>query len=91
MVPSIALPIALFCDNNGAIALVKEPRSHQKSKHIEQKYHIVREYQNEKKIISIQKVASSDNVADPLTKALSLKDFNRHLEKMGLMYKVDWH
>ena len=27
--------IALHCDNNGAIALAKEPRSHQKSKHIE--------------------------------------------------------
>ena len=27
--------IALYCDNNGAIALAKEPRSHQKSKHIE--------------------------------------------------------
>ena len=30
---SVAIP--LYCDNNGAIALAKEPRSHQKSKHIE--------------------------------------------------------
>ena len=28
--------IPLYCDNNGAIALAKEPRSHQKSKHIKQ-------------------------------------------------------
>ena len=27
--------IALHCDNNGTIALTKEPKSHQKSKHIE--------------------------------------------------------
>ena len=27
--------IPLYCDNNSAIALAKEPRSHQKSKHIE--------------------------------------------------------
>ena len=27
--------IPLYCDNNSAIALTKEPRSHQKSKHIE--------------------------------------------------------
>ena len=26
--------IPLYCDNNGAIALAKESRSHQKSKHI---------------------------------------------------------
>ena len=27
--------ISLYCDNNGTIALAKEPRSHQKFKHIE--------------------------------------------------------
>ena len=27
--------IPLYCDNNDAIDLAKEPRSHQKSKHIE--------------------------------------------------------
>ena len=27
--------IPLYCNNNGAIALIKEPRSHQKFKHIE--------------------------------------------------------
>ena len=27
--------IPLYCDNNRAIALAKEPRSHEKSKHIE--------------------------------------------------------
>ncbi|XP_021728749.1 uncharacterized protein LOC110695831 [Chenopodium quinoa] len=32
--------IELFCDNNGAIAQSKEPRSHCKSKHVERKYHI---------------------------------------------------
>ncbi|VFQ80987.1 unnamed protein product [Cuscuta campestris] len=34
VVPSIKNPIPLFCDNNGAIAQAKEPRSHQKTKHI---------------------------------------------------------
>ena len=35
VVPSIESPIPLYCDNNRAITLEKEPRSHQKSKHIE--------------------------------------------------------
>ncbi|XP_040963909.1 secreted RxLR effector protein 161-like [Gossypium hirsutum] len=34
VVPSISDVIALHCDNNGAIAQAKEPRSHQQSKHI---------------------------------------------------------
>ena len=33
VMPSIIVP--LFCDNNGIIALAKEPMSHQKFKHIE--------------------------------------------------------
>ena len=36
--------IPLFCDNNGAIDLAKEPRSHQKSKHIERRFHLIRDY-----------------------------------------------
>ena len=34
VVPSIVNPVELYCDNNGAIAQAKEPRSHQRSKHI---------------------------------------------------------
>ena len=36
--------IALHCDNNGIIALVKELRSHQKFKHVERQFHIICEY-----------------------------------------------
>jgi hypothetical protein len=32
--PSISSPLDLYCDNNGAIAQVKEPRNHQKNKHV---------------------------------------------------------
>ena len=34
VMPSIIRPIELLCDNNGAIAQAREPRSHQRSKHI---------------------------------------------------------
>ena len=40
--------IPLYCDNNGAIVLAKELRSHQKSKHIEWWYHIIRDYLEKK-------------------------------------------
>ena len=44
VVPSIADPIELYCDNNGATAQAKEPRSHQNSKHIERRAHKIRVY-----------------------------------------------
>ena len=40
--------------------------------------------------VEIQKIASADNVADPFTKALTQQQLDRHLEKMGMRYMVDW-
>ena len=41
--PSIVHLILLYCDNNGAIAQAKEPRSHQRSKHVLKRYHLIKE------------------------------------------------
>ncbi|KAK9028187.1 hypothetical protein V6N11_067998 [Hibiscus sabdariffa] len=43
VVPSISDSIELRCDNNGAIAQAKEPRSYQRSKHILRRFHLKRE------------------------------------------------
>ncbi|KAL0313404.1 UNVERIFIED_CONTAM: hypothetical protein Sradi_5739700 [Sesamum radiatum] len=43
VVPSIAEPVVIFCDNNGAIAQAKEPRSHHRSKYILRRYQLLRE------------------------------------------------
>ena len=37
------VPIILFCDNSRAVAQSKDPRNHKKGKHIERKYHIIRD------------------------------------------------
>jgi hypothetical protein len=89
VVPTIESPIPLFCDNNGAIAQAKEPRSHQKSKHIERRFHIIREIVN-RGDVNILKVASVDNISDPFTKPLSQVKLDRHLEKMGVRFMADW-
>ena len=65
IMPLDAIP--LYHDNNGVIALAKESRSHQKSKHIEWRYHIIRDYL-EKKYVEVRKVDFTDNVVDLLTK-----------------------
>tara|TARA_R110002060_G_scaffold20224_2_gene27517 strand:+ start:187 stop:972 length:786 start_codon:yes stop_codon:yes gene_type:complete len=75
--------IALYCDNNAAIANTKEARYHSRAKHIDRKYHIIREAV-ENKVVDVVKVASEDNVADPFTKTLTAKSFEKHVETMGL-------
>ena len=89
MVPSIVNPVPLYCDNNGAIAQAKEPRSHQRSKHILRRYNLIREIIARHDVI-IEKVPTNHNIANPLTKSLSQKKFDSHVLSYGIRYKGDW-
>ena len=89
VVPSISDPVNLYCDNNGAIAQAKEPRSHQKSKHILRRYHLIREI-IDRGDVKICKVPTNDNIADPLTKPLPQPKHESHTRSMGIRYDVDW-
>ena len=60
-------PVSIYGDNQGAIALVKNPVNHNKSKHIDIKFHFIREKYS-KRIIELIYVPSSDNIADIMTK-----------------------
>ncbi|KAK9036841.1 hypothetical protein V6N11_021766 [Hibiscus sabdariffa] len=41
VIPSISDVVDLYCDNNGVIVQAKEPRSHQRSKHILRRFHLI--------------------------------------------------
>ncbi len=62
-------PLDVYCDNNGAIAQAKEPRQHQKNKHILMRYHLIRQFV-EQGDIKLCKVHTDANIVDPLTKPL---------------------
>ena len=72
VVPSIVHLILLYCDNNRAIAQAKEPRSHQRSKHVLRRYHLIREIIG-RNDVKIEKIPTNQNIADPLTKPLPQK------------------
>ena len=83
IVPNMDKPVTLYCDNSGAVANSKEPRSHKRGKHIERKYHLIREIVNRGDVV-VKKIPTLDNLADPFTKTLTEKLFFKHLEGMGL-------
>ena len=89
VVPDSEEPISLYCDNNGAIAQAKEPRSHQKSKHVLRRFHLIREIVT-RGDVAVERVPSEDNIADPLTKPLSQIVFERHRGLMGIRHIGDW-
>ena len=43
-------PVSLFCDNQSAIRLVRKPEFHNRTKHIDVRFHFVREQQADQKI-----------------------------------------
>jgi len=83
VVPGVDKPLRLYCDNSAAIANTKEPRYQKMSKHIDRKYHVIRSFIEEGHV-EICKIASEDNMADPFTKALPAKVFEKHVEAMGM-------
>ena len=79
MVPTAQSAITLHCDNSGAVANAKEPRSYKRGKHIERKYHYLQEIVR-RDDVKVSQITSEDNLADPFTKGLTRKIFARHVE-----------
>jgi len=60
----------MYCDNQGAIALAKNPVQHQRSKHIDIRYHFVRS-EIQTGVLELVYVPSEQNVADVFTKPVT--------------------
>jgi hypothetical protein len=79
-----AEPIVLLSDNQGAIALAKDDKFHQRTKHIDIRFHFIR-YHVEKRSIRLQYCPTDDMVADTLTKALPSLKAKHFASSMGLV------
>jgi hypothetical protein len=73
----------LDCDIQSAIFLAKNPAYHSNTKHIDVKYHFVRDMVEEKKVL-LEKVDTLKNVVDLLTKSMSTEAFSWCRVTMGI-------
>ena len=76
VVPDMDKPLTLYRNNCGTVSNSKEPRSHKRGKHIEIKYHLIRQIIHIGDI-NVVKNASEDNLANPFTKTLLEKSFHQ--------------
>lgn len=60
----------LFCDNQSTIHLAKNSSFHSRSKHIDVRYHWIRDTLNDK-LLTLEKIHTDDNGSDMLAKALT--------------------
>lgn len=75
--------VTIFADNQGSIKLAENPTFHHRSKHIDIKYHYVREVLRDGEV-KIQHVATTDMVADFLTKGLAKRKHLDCLQRTGM-------
>ncbi|EHK62745.1 hypothetical protein M3S_J19, partial [Sorghum bicolor] len=80
----VAQPPALKMDNQSAIALSKNPVLHDRSKHIDTKFHFIRECVDSGKT-SVEYASTQEQLVDVLTKALGRARFCELRDKVGVV------
>jgi hypothetical protein len=79
----IADPISIMCDNWGTISMTQNPHSMQRSRHIDLKWHIIKQI-SAKKLVTIIACCDEDQTADILTKLIPRPKHKKHTGEMGL-------
>ncbi|EHK62694.1 hypothetical protein M3S_J82 [Sorghum bicolor] len=76
--------VKLLVDNKSAIALSKNPVHHDRSKHIDIRYHFIRDCVDRGEV-DIEHVGTGDQLADILTKALGRVKFVEQRQQLGVV------
>jgi hypothetical protein len=79
-------PIVLWCDNKSAISIAKNPIQHGRTKHINVKFHAIREAEKNGDV-QLMHCSSEEQLADILTKALPSAKFMELRSKLGVFKK----
>jgi hypothetical protein len=77
-------PTTIYEDNQSAIAMTKNPQFHGRAKHIDIKYHFIRENVNNG-IIKLEYCPTEEMTADIFTKGLSREQFCKLRDKAGIV------
>jgi len=76
-------PINIKVDNSRCIDFSKNTVEHKRTKHIDIRYHVVREAITTDKV-TLEHCATDNMMADPMTKKLGKTKHEKHVEAMGL-------
>ncbi|GKB81485.1 hypothetical protein Tco_0948380 [Tanacetum coccineum] len=74
----------IHIDNESTISVIKNPVAHSRTKHIEIRFHFIRDCY-EKRLIEVIKIHTDSNVADLLTKGFDVTRFNFLVVSIGMI------
>ena len=83
IVEPVSQPMVFYNDSEATIAYTKDPKYHEKTKHIDTMFNYVRDLtaQNELKMVYI---STHKMLADPFTKPIPKDVFRKHMESLRL-------
>jgi hypothetical protein len=76
----------ILCDNQSCIKMTENPVFHDRSKHIEIRYHYIRDMV-QRGALKLQYISTDEQVVDVLTKPLSRIKFEYFRDKLGIVRK----
>jgi hypothetical protein len=77
-------PIMIHCDNQSCVKLSENPVSHDKSKHVEIKFHYIRDMVQRKAVL-VQYLPTNEQIIDVLTKPLAKSKFEYFRDKLEVV------
>ena len=77
--------ITVYCDSQSAIHLAKNQVLHARTKHIDVRYHFVREILEEGEIL-LMKISTTENPADMMTKVVTSTKFKHCLDLVNILH-----
>ena len=72
--------VRVHCDSQSAIHLAKDHRFHKRTKHIDVRYHRLRQWVSDDKVIVLEKISTKGNPADMMMKTIPVEKFRSSLD-----------
>ncbi|TQD85515.1 hypothetical protein C1H46_028927 [Malus baccata] len=88
VVDNIERPLTIYCDNKAAVFFSKNNKRSLACRLMDIKYLKVRD-EVKKNLVSIEHISTHQMLADPMTKALSVGVFKKHVFNMGIKETFD--
>ena len=80
--------LKVYEDNQGAIALAKNPEFHKRTKHIDIRYHFVREKVEDGQVV-LECCPTQEMLADLMTKPIAAAQFDALRTKLGIQVAIE--
>ena len=75
--------VKLYCENQAALALMKNPVYNQRAKHMDVCHHFIKE-RIARGELTVEYIPTDEMIADIFTKALPRPQFEKHRNKLGV-------